>query len=53
MCPSTAELRRRNELEYPERPDDEATSEEASEAVGHAEEIVASAKALLDQLGLF
>lgn len=45
--------RRRNELEYPERPGDEATAEEASEAVGQAEEIVASARELLDQLGLF
>lgn len=45
--------RRRNELEYPERPDDDATRDEASEAVESAEAILAAAQGLLDQLGLF
>lgn len=45
--------RRRDELEYPERPGDESTSDEAAEAVDNAEEIIAAAQALLDQLGLF
>lgn len=45
--------RRRNELEYPERPGDDATTDEASEAVDKAQEIVAAAEGLLDQLGLF
>jgi hypothetical protein len=45
--------RRRNELEYPERPGDDATTDEATEAVDNAEAIIASAQALLDQLGLF
>jgi len=45
--------RRRNELEYPERPGDDATSEEASEGVENAAEIITSAQGLLDQLGLF
>jgi len=45
--------RRRNELEYPERPGDDATIEEATEAVDHALAIVTAAQGLLDQLGLF
>ena len=45
--------RRRNELEYPERPGDDADANEATEAVEQADAIVASAKAILDQLGLF
>lgn len=45
--------RRRNELEYPERPGDEATNEEASEAVENAQAIIAAAEGLLGQLGLF
>jgi len=45
--------RRRNELEYPERPDDDATDDEATEAVEKAQEIIAAAHGLLDQLGLF
>jgi len=45
--------RRRNELEYPERPGDEATTEEAKESIASAATIVAAAKALIDQLGLF
>lgn len=45
--------RRRNELEYPERPGDDATSEEAAEGIDRADEIVAAAVLLLDQLGLF
>jgi HEPN domain-containing protein len=42
--------RRRNELEYPERPGDEATTDEAAEAVENARAIVTSAEGLL---GLF
>jgi HEPN domain-containing protein len=45
--------RRRNELEYPERPGDDATVEEATEAVAHAQQIITAAAGLLDQLGLF
>jgi len=45
--------RRRNELEYPERPGDDATAEEATEAVDQARAILAAAQGLLDQLGLF
>lgn len=45
--------RRRNELEYPERPGDDATQDEATEAVANAEAILTAAKGLLDQLGLF
>lgn len=45
--------RRRNELEYPERPGDDATVEEASESVEHAQAIVTAASGLIDQVGLF
>lgn len=45
--------RRRNELEYPERPGDDATQDEASEAVENADAILAAAQGLLDQLGIF
>lgn len=45
--------RRRNELEYPERPGDDATVEEAGESVDHAQAIVTAANGLIDQLGLF
>lgn len=45
--------RRRNELEYPERPGDDATGDEASQAVDNAEAIINAAEGLLDQLGLF
>ena len=45
--------RRRNELEYPERPGDDATVEEAGDSVEHASAIIAVAQGLLDQLGLF
>lgn len=45
--------RRRNELEYPERPGDEATIEEAGEAVENASAICLAAQGLIDQLGLF
>lgn len=45
--------RRRNELEYPERPGDESTADEAAEAVDNAEKIITAAQGLLDQLGLF
>lgn len=45
--------RRRNELEYPQRPDDDATGEEATGAVDNAQSILDAAQGLLDQLGLF
>lgn len=45
--------RRRNELEYPERPGDDATLDEARQAVESAEAIMSAAKDLLGQLGLF
>jgi len=45
--------RRRNELEYPERPGDDAGAEEATEAVDHAREIITAAEGLLGQLGIF
>jgi hypothetical protein len=45
--------RRRNELEYPERPGDDATHNEATEAVENAQAILTAAQGLLDQLGLF
>lgn len=45
--------RRRNELEYPERPGDDATNDEASEAVDNAHEIITAAEGLLDRLALF
>ena len=45
--------RRRNELEYPERPGDSASVEEADEAIGSAQAIVAAAQGLMDQLGIF
>lgn len=45
--------RRRNELEYPERPDDDATGSEANEAVASAQMILTAADDLIDQLGLF
>ena len=45
--------RRRNELEYPQRPGDDADVEEATNAVEQAEAIITAARGLLDQLGLF
>ena len=45
--------RRRNELEYPRHPSDDATVDEASESVDHAQAIITAAEGLLDQLGLF
>ena len=45
--------RRRNELEYPERPGDDATVEEAGESVEHSRAIITAAEGLIEQLGLF
>lgn len=45
--------RRRNELEYPERPGDYATVEEANASIQSAEAIVTAARGLIEQLGLF
>lgn len=45
--------RRRNELEYPERPGDDATGDEASEAIENAGAILAAAQSLLHQVGRF
>lgn len=45
--------RRRNELEYPDRPGDDATIDEAKESIEQAQAIITAAEHLLDQLGLF
>ena len=45
--------RRRNELEYPHLPADTATSEEAVQAAGTAQSLVAAAGKLLLQLSFF
>lgn len=45
--------RRRNELEYPEHPDQSAQSEEVVEAIANAQQILADASELVDGLGLF
>lgn len=45
--------RRRNELEYPQRPGDDASTDEATEAVEDAQEIITAAHGLLDRLSLF
>jgi len=45
--------RRRNELEYPQRPGDDASTDEATEAVEDAQEIITAAQGLLDRLSLF
>jgi hypothetical protein len=45
--------RRRNELEYPERPGADATTDEATEAVEHARAIINAAEGLLHRLALF
>lgn len=45
--------RRRNELEYPERPGDSATVEEADESIENAQAIVTAAQGLMERLGLF
>lgn len=45
--------RRRNELEYPQRPGDDATATEAVNAIDEAAAIIDAAQLLIDQLGLF
>lgn len=45
--------RRRNELEYPQRPGDDATATEATTAIDDAGAIVCAARQLIDQLSLF
>lgn len=45
--------RRRNELEYPERPGDDADTAEATEAVEKAQAIVTAATGLNGELGFF
>ena len=45
--------RRRNELEYPQAPGDEATVDEARESIDHAAAMITAADGLLNQLGLF
>lgn len=45
--------RRRNELEYPERPGDEATEQEAADSIEKARAIIAAVEGLIDQLGIF
>jgi hypothetical protein len=45
--------RRRNELEYPERPGDSADAAEAAEAFERSQAIIVAAEGLIEQLGLF
>ena len=45
--------RRRNELEYPHVPADEATADEAEQAVEVAERLIAAADQLIGQLSFF
>jgi hypothetical protein len=45
--------RRRNELEYPEFPDETVEPEEAAEAISSAKAIIDAARKLLDHLGFF
>ena len=45
--------RRRNELEYPELPDETVEQQEADEAISRARAILGAASKLLDHLGLF
>ncbi|MGZ8705082.1 MAG: hypothetical protein ACXWXH_01960 [Aeromicrobium sp.] len=45
--------RRRNELEYPERPGDDSTIEEATESVQHSQTMIIAAEGIIEQLGLF
>lgn len=45
--------RRRNELEYPEFPDETVEPEEAAKAISNSEAIIDAARKLLDHLGLF
>jgi hypothetical protein len=45
--------RRRNELEYPQAPGDEATVDEAGQAIDHAAAMITAADGLIGQLGLF
>jgi hypothetical protein len=45
--------RRRNELEYPHLPDDNASTEEAAEAVQAAQRLIAAADQLLARLSFF
>ena len=45
--------RRRNELEYPERPGDDASVDEATDSVERSQAIITAAEGLLHDLGLF
>jgi hypothetical protein len=45
--------RRRNEIEYPDFPDEEIEAEEATEAVKNARMVIEAAAKLVDHLGLF
>jgi hypothetical protein len=45
--------RRRNELEYPEFPDETVESGEAAKAISSAKDIIDAAGKLLDHIGLF
>jgi hypothetical protein len=45
--------RRRNELEYPEFPDETVESHEAAEAITNAKNIIDAGRKLLEHLGLF
>ena len=45
--------RRRNELESPERPGDDATVDEATESVEHSQAIITAAEGPLHKLSMF
>ncbi|MGQ0624017.1 MAG: HEPN domain-containing protein [Sporichthyaceae bacterium] len=45
--------RRRNELEYPQLPGDDASAEEAGEGIESAQAIVTAVEGLIGQVGLF
>ncbi|MGH3286296.1 MAG: hypothetical protein ACRDPD_16725 [Streptosporangiaceae bacterium] len=51
--PFGALRRRRNELEYPHLPADTASSDEAEQAAGTAQRLIAAASKLLPQLSFF
>jgi hypothetical protein len=51
--PFSVMRRRRNELEYPEFPDETVEPYEAAEAISNTRSIIESAGKLLDHLGLF
>lgn len=53
MRPLGALRRRRNELEYPQDPEDRATEAEAADAIRTASDLIDSAAKILPNLGIF